>query len=343
MPKKLFGLDIGSTSIKAVEVSSEKNKKRLLKAGLAPTPSAGLVSESDLDQQLIAGAIKKLVEVTKFETNLVNVSLPESQVFTRVIEMPFLTEKELSSAIKWEAEQYIPLPVASVSLDWEILRTDKEKSKTEVLLVGAPTRLISKYEKILEMAGLVPVFMETEILAAARSLIGSSQDAPSAMIIEIGAKSTSLGVFRDNKLEVAFSIPTAGMAIERLIAQEFGFETKQAEEYKKTYGFNEEALEGKIAAAIKPVLLSLLTEVKKALSFYQGKNPNEKEIKRIILSGGGAKLPGLIPFFTQNLGIETGIANPWKELIVDQNIFKNQILDAPFYSIATGLDLQSYG
>lgn len=343
MAKKLFGLDIGSTSIKAVEIVGEKNKKRLLAASLVATPSVGLASESDLDQQLIAGAIKNLVKINKFETNLVNVSLPESQVFTRVIEMPFLTQKELSSAIKWEAEQYIPLPVASVSLDWEVLRIDKEKNKTEVLLVGAPTRLVSKYEKILGMAGLVPVFMETEIISAARSLIGSSQNTPSAMIIEIGARTSSLGVFKDGKLEVAYSLPMAGMAIERLIAQEFGFENKQAEEYKKTYGFNPEMLEGKIAAAIKPVLLSLLTEVKKAISFYQGKNPNEKEIKRIILSGGGAKLPGLVAFFAQNLGIETEIANPWKEIIVDQNIFKLQITDAPFYSIATGLALRTYG
>lgn len=341
MPKRLFGLDIGSSSIKAVEVANFKNELRLLAAGSIPTPPRGLASEASLDQQVLAQTIKKLVEMTKIDTNFVNTSLPESQVFTRVIEMPILSDKELSSAIKWESEQYIPLPVASVSLDWEVLRRSKERNKMEILLVGAPIELISKYQKILGMAGLEAVFMETEIIAASRSLLELSQPT-SAIIVHLGANATDLGAFKDGMLVVTYSLPTGGTALMRAIAQEFGFEVSQAEEYKKTYGLTEGALEGKIAAAIKPVLNVILTEVKKAIGFYQAKNFEDRDPKRIILSGGSAKLPGLAIFFTENLGIETEIANPWGKIKVDKNLFKEQLGNVPLYSIATGLALKEY-
>lgn len=342
MPKRLFGLDIGSESIKAVEVASLKNELKLLAADSVPSPSHGLTSESTLDQKLIVEAIKKLVETAKIDTKLVNVSLPESKVFTRVIEMPILSDNELSSAIKWESEQYIPLPVASVSLDWEILHRDKEKNKMDVLLVGAPVDLVTKYQKILEMAGLESVFMETEIIASSRALLEVLKPT-SAIIIDIGASITNLGVFQGGILVVTYSIPTGGMALTRTIAQEFGFEIPQAEEYKKTYGLTEGVLEGKIAAAIKPVLNVILTEVKKAISFYQAKNFQDRQPRRIILSGGSAKLPELAVFFTQELGIEAEIANPWGKIKADENLFKSQLENLPLYSVATGLALRVYG
>lgn len=341
MPK-LFGLDIGSTSIKTVEIAGENKELRLLVVDFIPAPPRGTLSESDIDQQLLAGTIKRLVELAKIDTKFVNVSLPENQVFTRVVQMPVLSDKELSSAIKWESEQYIPLPVASVSLDWEVLTRDKEKNRMDVLLVGAPTNLIAKYQKILGMAGLEIAYMETEIIAASRSLIHFSEKTASTMIINIGATSTDLGVFEDEILIVTYTVPLGGNVLTRTIATEFGFDMNTAEQYKKTYGIEARSLEGKIAAAVKPVLASLLTEVKKAISFYQSKEQNS-EIRRIILSGGDAKLPGLPIFFADNLGIETEIANPWKKIRVDENVFKNKLEDGPIYSIATGLALREYG
>lgn len=342
MPK-LFGLDIGTTSVKAVEVVPFKKELRLLAANSLPTPPKGMVSESEIDQQVMAGTIKRLVEMAKIDTKLTNVALPENQVFTRVIEMPILSDKELTSAIKWESEQYIPLPEASVSLDWEVLRIEKEKNMMEVLLVGAPTNLIARYQKVLTMAGLNAVYMETELLAAARSLVSFSEIHPAAIIINIGANTTDLGVFKEGKLVVGYTVPTGSAALTRAIAQEFGFDTNQAEQYKKTYGLNEGALEGKIAVIVKPILESIASEVKKAISFFQNKNFVDGEIKRIILAGGGAKLPELPVFFANSLGIETELANPWRRLVVDRNLFKVQLNEMSLYSVATGLALREYG
>lgn len=343
MPKKVFGLDIGTTSIKAVEVAVVNKELRLFAADEIPTPPRGLVSESDLDQQLLAGTIKKLVQLSKIDTKLVNTALPETQVFTRVIEMPILSAKELSSAIKWESEQYIPLPEASVSLDWEILRKNPERNVMEVLLVGAPTRLIAKYQKILEMAGLELISLETELLAASRVLIWFSEKTTPSIIVHIGASSTVLGIFKDGMLVVSSTVPSGGDALTRTIAGEFGFETAQAEQYKKTYGLDKQALGGKIVTVLTPLLSNLLAEVKKAISFYQTKHTSDGEIRRLILSGGGAKLPGFPVFFADSLGLETEVASPWKHIRVDEKIFENVTSRACDFTVATGLALREYG
>ncbi|MBI1919018.1 type IV pilus assembly protein PilM [Candidatus Microgenomates bacterium] len=342
MPKKVFGLDIGTTSIKAVEIAVEKSELRLVAADEIPTPPRGLASESDLDQQLLAGTIKKLIQLAKIDTKFVNTALPEAQVFTRVIEMPILSEKELVSAIKWESEQYIPLPESSISLDWEILRKNPEKNNMDVLLVGAPMRLVAKYQKIMELANLEVVSMETELLAASHSLVWFSEKNTPTILMHIGANSTNLGIFKDGMLVVGSTIPSGGNALTRAIAGEFGFETTQAEEYKKTYGLEKQAFGGKIVVALQPVLTSWLAEIKKAISFYQNKQLNS-EIKRIIISGGGAKLPGLAIFFADSLGIEAELGNPWKHIKVDPKTFETFASRAPAYVVATGLALREYG
>lgn len=338
--QKIAGLDIGSTSIKIVEVKPDKGGLRLFAADFIPTPPRGIMSESDVDQQLLIGTIKKLVNLAKIDTTTVNISLSENQIFTRVIQMPDLTDKELTSAIKYESEQYIPLPVASVSLDWEVLTRDKEKNRMEVLLVGAPTALITKYQKIVQSSGLEIVSIETEILASSHSLILEQEKTTPTVIVDIGSSSCDLGIFRDGLLVVSYTIPTGGAALTRAIEQEFGFSPTQAEQYKVTYGVDSSALDGKIFQAVKPVLLAIIIEIKKAINFYQTKYQDSK-LQRIILSGGNARLAGLAPFFVDNLGIETEIANPWKTLVVDENLFKVALQNPSIYATATGLALKT--
>src|SRR5438309_6740156 len=148
MKNKLFGLDIGQTMIKAVSLSQE-NDGYLLNAVLStPTPTNGMLSESPLDQQEIATVIRKMIDDAKIETKEVNIALPENQVYTKVIEMPPLSDKELSSAIYWEAEQQIPVPLTNITLDYKVLqRPEKaeDKAPMKVLLVGAATNLLNKY------------------------------------------------------------------------------------------------------------------------------------------------------------------------------------------------------
>lgn len=338
--QKAFGLDIGTSTIKAVWLAKEEHGFFLQSALTIPAPSKGMTSESPLDQEELAKAIRVLISEAKISTRYVNIALPENQVYTKVIETPVLSDKELASAIYWEAEQHIPVPLPTVTLDYKVLfrPESKESGKMmQVLLVGAPTALIEKYEKITGLAGLSINAIETELISLTRSLI-VEEKFPATLIVSIGAVSTSLAIVHSGVLVFAYSLPTGGVALSRAIAADFGFAITQAEQYKKAYGLADSAVGGKIGKVTEPILSSIVTEIKKALSFYSGKYPDDP-MKQIILAGGSAKFPGLATYCTSNTGIETAIANPWK-LLVAQEVPKDIIENAPEYTVAAGLAMR---
>ncbi len=330
-----IGLDIGSHTVKLVALEKRNNGYWLRAAAITPTPPRGLISEAEADLEAVGVAIKKLFMDTKIMDRQVNVSLPESQIFTRVVDMPFLTEEELASAIKWEAEQYIPMPLAEVKIDFAILNPVKKgtDAKMQVLLVAAPLTLIDKYGKILNMAGLQVVSLEPEIIAINRSLMAGSQ--VPTLVINLGAATTDLSIVRRNILVFTRSIASGGEALARAVARDMGFELSQAEEYKRTYGFEE----GKILAAVKPIFDTVIEEIKRALAFYQGRYPDEP-IKIVSLCGGTSKLPGLVVYIAENLGIETQIGNPWTNITKDPKIFPKVDEDGPIFAVAAGLAMR---
>jgi len=338
--QKAFGLDIGSNTTKAVWLAKAEHGFYLQSALTVQTPSHGMSSESPLDQEEMAKTIRTVVDSAKISTRFVNIALPESLVYTKVIETPMLSDKELSSAIYWEAEQYIPVPLSTITLDYKVLYRPEAKAAgrmMQILLVGAPTALVDKYEKVLGLAGLSLNIVETELLSLARAII-VEDTFPSTLLVSVGAISTSLAIVRGGVLVFAYSLPVGGLAISRAIAADLGFAIQQAEEYKKAYGLADSALGGKIGKVTEPILSSVLTEIKKAFAFYNAKYPDDP-IKQIILAGGSAKLPGLTTYLTQNTGVETAIANPWK-LLVAQEVPKDIIENASEYTVAAGLAMR---
>ncbi|MEK7450644.1 MAG: type IV pilus assembly protein PilM [Patescibacteria group bacterium] len=351
MSNSSFGLDIGVTNIRAVWLDYAKEGFLLKASAIAPTPPKSVLSESPLDQEEMAQAIKNVVDKAKITVKNVNIAFPENQVYTKVIDMPVLSDKELAFSIYWEAEQYIPVPLPTITLVWNVLKRPEKievgsTGKMQVLMVGAPTALINKYQKILSMAGLNIVSIETEILSAIRSLVPFKANAafvvpPTTVIISIGAVSTSLAIIKEGILVFTYSIPIGGIAINRAIESDFGLTLPQAEEYKKTYGFSKEGVGGKIGKSIEPILTSIAAEVKKSLAFYAQKYNNQSPIQQILLSGGTAKLPGIDLFFAQDTGIETAIGNPWK-VLANQEVPKDIIDGASDYSVAVGLAMKGY-
>lgn len=343
MKSAVFGLDIGITTMKVSWLSYDKKNIKYLSSLSAPTPPHGMASESSFDHQEIAAAINKLVVDAKIGIDSVSIALPENRVYTKVIDMPNLSEKELSSAIFWEAEQYIPAPLDTMSLDWSILRkppNDDPANKMQVLLVAAPTQLIKRYQSILELAGLRVVSIETEILSATRSLV-VDEHFPTTLVMNIGALNTSLSIVQNGVIVFTYIIPLGGIALTRAIAADFGFAVPQAEEYKKTYGLMDKSFEGKISKAIQPILYSIATEVKKAINFYSDKYKNESPIVQIILIGGSASLAGINSYFVQNIGIETVTGNPWKILNVQGVPAEVEAL-GPEFAVSIGLALKEY-
>lgn len=332
-----FGLDIGSHNIKIIELNRRGGKYFLSAFGSGPSTIKGLLSEAESDLVALAEAIKKLLRETGIRTRNVVSALPQDQVFTRLVTLPPLSEEELNSAIKWEAEQYIPLSLEEVILTHEIIGKKKEdsKEKLEVLLAAAPKNLVEKTLKVLQLAGLNPLSLEMEMTAIARSLV--SPGYPSVLLVDLGAKATDLAVVENGQVVLIHSIPTAGEALTRAISFELGLETSQAEAYKKAYGADIKKLEGKVSAALNPILEVILKEIEKLIKFSQ---TERKEIQGVILTGGTAIMPEMTGFLAKKLGLEVQVGNPFGQIVEDEMVKRVPQTDLPFYSVAVGLAMK---
>lgn len=343
MSKISVGLDIGYSSIKVVVLSKDQKAFKLISLGSIPCPQPGMLSDADSDLEAVGNAIKSLLSATAAAGKEVVAALPESKVFTRVIDdLPYLSDNELSSAIRYAAEEFIPMPLIDVNLNWQVLARSEEKgkeTKTIVLVVATPKNVVAKYIKILELAGVKPRALETEIIAVTRALVGNNPFSPSTLIVQLGATTTDFAAVSKGLIWLTRSISTGGMALTRTLAQHFNFEINQAEEYKKVYGMLEDQLEGKVYEVLKPVLDIIVGESKRVIQAFEAKYP-QNPIKRVVLSGGGAKMPGAVIYFANNLGLEVQEADPWYSIAKEKSIQPKLSQDGSSYSVAVGLALR---
>lgn len=339
MAKVSVGLDLGFSSIKLVAMSRDKDTFKLISLGSIPSPQPGLISDADADLEAVASAIKKLITATNIEEKGIVAALPESKVFTRVIDdLPYLSDSELSQAISYAAEEFIPMQLSDVNLNWQILYRSEGKEKegkTVVLVVASPKNAVAKYIKVVQMAGLRPRALETEVIAVTRSLVGNNPFSPVTLLVQLGATTTDLCIVSQGLIWLTRSISTGGLALTRSIAQHFNFEITQAEEYKKVYGLLEDQLEGKVLDTLRPLIDIIVGESKRVIQAFEVKYQNP--IKRVVLSGGGAQMPGLVIYFANSLGLEVQEADPWYQVKKEKVMISKLASDAPSYSVAVGL------
>lgn len=342
MAKVSVGLDIGISSIKVVSLSKDKDNIRLLSLGAIPVPQPGIISDQDANLETVALSIRNLLAATKINEKNVIIALPESKVFTRVIDdLPYLTDRELTSAIRYASEEFIPMPLAEVNLNWQVLfrSSERGKGRTVVFVIASPKNVVLKYISVLAMSGIKPKALETEIIAVTRSLVGNNPFSPATLIIQLGAQTSDFATVSKGLIWLTRSISTGGMSLTRTLAQHFNFELNQAEEYKKVYGLLEDQLEGKVFEVLRPVVDIILVESKRVVQAFEQKYP-QNPIKRVVISGGGAKMPGLVTYFAQSLGLEVQEADPWLFISKEKNLITKLASDAPLYSVAVGLALR---
>ncbi|MBI3980716.1 type IV pilus assembly protein PilM [Candidatus Microgenomates bacterium] len=337
--QQTFGLDIGESSVKAVQLAPFGKTKKLMALGTIPTPIGGFSSGNDYVLSAMSQVIKKLVKDSKITTKKVNIALPESKIYTRVIEMPPISDEDLVSALKWEAEQYIPLSLDEVNMDWQVLNRPQNPtpdSKMEILLSAAPKKLIDIYVKLAEMSDLELVSLEPETLAAVRALTENEPDPPTTLALVMGAEETNLIIIKNSLVVFTRTISSGGNAVTRAISTNFGLEFIQAEEYKKTYGLEKESFEGKVAEVVKPMVDIIVGEIKRAVAFYQSKKADDI-VKRLVLVGSPTLLPGMVRYLTEAVGIETQQGDPWVDVEIDSKLFPDALVKGPTYALAAGL------
>lgn len=332
-----FGLDIGSSSVKVVQLEQQGEKFKLLAAGISTSP-ARLATGTEQDIVSLAESIKKLISDTKVSSREVNISLPESQVFTRLISLPNLTDEEVASAISWQAESYIPIPIEEANIDYQIVQRRNPQGavqgSVDVLLVAAPKVLVDKYVQIADLAGLSINGIETEGIALARAI--APQDR-TVLIIDLGRSSSNITVASSGQIMMSRSIATGGDVLSLVVERGLLVTPQQAEEYKKTYGLQQKQLEGKIRTVLEPSLRVIVEEIKKSIQYYRSELKREEAVTEVVVSGGVAGMPDLTTFLAENLGIEISIGDPFTKIIKDERL--NQVFTAyaPLYGVAIGL------
>lgn len=335
-----FGLDIGASSIKVCK-SERRGREFVVKnIGFIQNP-VGSVSFKSVRKVKLQEAVKKVVKEAGIKDKRVVVSVPESHVYSRVVEMPVMPDSELKSAIEWEAEQFIPVPVEEVELDYAVVYRPTKSVGAEkmlVYLVAAKKDYLESFVDFLIEVGLEPVAMENEGVALAR-VYGDLNGVTA--VLHLGALTTTMSILEQG-LGLLFShaVGVGGVAVTRAMARSLSLELGQAEQYKRTYGLNKNELEGKVREAILVVFTEVVNELKKALQYYE--NTRKKQVQRVLLSGGGAYMPELISYLTESLpGLEVGLADPFVRVKVVKNSPTLPTAKS-VYSIAVGLSLKSF-
>lgn len=340
----LLGLDLGSTQIKSVEIRREPKvpKPFLANYALAPAPPNSFLNDNEDDFKNYAEELKDFLSTIELNTQQVVASLPESKSFSQVISLPQMPDKELKSAITYEAEQHLPMPLKEVSFSYQVLgnSVDPEgKEVIDVLIVAAPKNLVQRYADLLEKVGLTIAAFETEAIALARVAAGDGSTV-TTLAANIGAATTSLAIMARGQVRFTRSISTGGVALTKALSQSLGLEVKQAEEYKKTYGLDDSQLEGRVAEAIKPVFSIITEEIRRSLDFYATHQRGD-QVRRLVLSGGSALLRGALTYFPTVLNLETELADPWTLVEVPAKYSSTQLAElGPTLAVAAGLALK---
>ncbi len=332
-----IGIDIGTTSIKMVELlPAGRDKWRLLTAASMPSVAGGILA-NQANLAAFSQVIIKMRKEAGMKSQRVIAALPEEQVSSHVVELPLMSEDEVKQALQWQVEQYIPIPADRAVWSSQTIRKDPATGGMEVLLVAAAKNLVNAYINVLEQAGLEVVAMETELMATARAEVPA--DYPLSLVVDIGSKSTDMGVVQKGQLVFARTVATAGDAFTRAIQAALGLDAAQAEQYKNTYGFSGDKLNGKLAEAMRPVLNVIASEIKKTVDFYTSKHLGEG-LNLVTISGGVSVLPDMVGVLTGMLGLEVSIGNPFMKLVMDKNQTQALAGNGPIYGVAVGLAMR---
>jgi len=338
-----FGLDIGNHTIKVVQLSGQAKDTPVLEAfASASTPFGVINSDNEEHKQKLSSAISEVVKAAGVHTKNAIVALPESSIFSRLCTVPYAEGEKFEEEVYWEAKRYVPGSLKDVEVEPLpiAVREINGQKMIDVLIVAAPNTLIDKYLGIVEKAGFEALAMETEGIATARAVMRTQPQDTVAVILDWGSSTTDLSVANKNGLVYSTSISIGSDTITRAISQTFQLEWRQAEEYKKTYGIETQHFDGKIAQVVKPVVDSILMEVRRAVEYFKGEFSNIP-INRVIFVGDAALLPGLLPYSANFLGLEVQIGTPWQGMQMKDKYASVLTKGAPAYAVAVGLALKT--
>ena len=350
--KLVVGLDIGSHAIKLVELSLHKDKYRINKFGIAPLPPEAVVDGAIMEHAQVVDVIKELFKSKKVTTKNVAIAMSGPSVVVKILHVPLMTMEELEDQITLEAEQYVPFDLDEVNLDFHILRDDEVDAEGEsqmaVLLVAAKLDILEARTAVVKEAGLNPVVMDVDVFAI-ENMYGINYDVSHEEIIalvNVGASYVNINVLAEGVSAFTRDVLIGGNRYIEALKQELGLSDEDAAATLK--GIPVDAVQpGAADMILESVNGEVTTEVTRSFDFFRSAMVGEEmeEITKVVLSGGGAQIVGLVQMLSNQLGIEVEFADPFRQIdLADKDYTPETLAElAPVAAIGVGLATRMVG
>ena len=344
--KDIVGIDIGSSSVKLVQLREAKGGYHLVSLGMTLLPPEAIVDNVIMDSSSVVQAIRNLVESQKVKTKNVATAISGHSVIIRKVQLPIMVEDEMEASIQWEAEQYIPFEISEVNLDYQILGPDpKDPSQMTVILVAAKKDFVNDYMAVFKECGLNPVVMDIDCFAlenAFEANYGFGEDEVVALI-NMGASAMNVNILKGGVTVFTRDIQVGGNMFNEEIQKRLGLNSEDAEKVKlggEVGGVDRE----KVTKVIIDAAETLAQEVQRSLDFFSATSADEK-VQKLILAGGLAKSTQVIGALEQRLAIPVEVLNPFQSIIVNGKDFDPEYVGAvgPLYTVAAGLAMRRLG
>ncbi len=337
-------LDIGSSSIKMVEVEADKSGYRLLNMGIQPIPAMAIQNNMVADQEAVVKAIQNLVKNHGVRSKQVVASVPGRVAIIKKIQLPAQGEQELDANVEFQASQLIPDALENVNLDYQALDYVENSDKIDVVLVAVKKDIINSYAEAIKDAELVPAIVDVDYFAMENMFEINYELETSGIVglIHVGARYTSINVLKHGVSTFTGDLPVGGESFTEALVHALQLSYDQAEALK-VGGRSDAKKQAEVENLLKPTAEYLAAEISRTLSLYRHM-ADEGGIQKIYLSGGGARTPGLASIIGEKLGVEVELTDPFRGFSIARGIDPDALADsASALAVGAGLAIRRPG
>jgi type IV pilus assembly protein PilM len=343
--KPLFGLDIGHGSMKVMQLQPLGNNQnikdkhpQIVGYGFTYFDKAAQQDGVIIDHEVIANAALDLFKnnlVGDITTRRVAIAIPTYRTFIRSLQLPKLKTGEIQAAVELEAEQYIPTALSDLYLDYEVIRQTADT--TELLVVAVPRKIVDSYLELAQILNLEPILIEPTLSASSRLFSLDKQSGEPTLLIDFGSMSSDISIV-DKKILVTGTVQGGGENFTQSIKSKLNVTPEEAGIIKTRYGLGMSKRQGEIRSALEPTLQQILKEIRRMMRYYEERYGSDRPIRQIVTLGGGANMPGLSEYMTENMRLAVRHSDPW-EYIQYKGLEPPKAADKPMYATVAGLSL----
>lgn len=337
-----FALDIGTSAIRIVQLSKQGNESWLLQRyGYAPVDVKVSTSDAEEDQRKLGEVILTALGQSGIKTRNVVTGIPSNKTFATVVDLPKMTPQELKTNIPYEAEQFLPMKMDEVKIDYAVLGDSPVSAeKSEILITSVANDYSEPRLDMLENLGLNVVASEPDSIAMLRAILPTNTTG-GVLILDIGDASSDVVVVKDGTPRLVRAIPVGFQALVKTAAQNLNVEQAQAEQFILKFGLAQDRLEGQVIKAIEGILDQFASEIQKSINFFQNRYA-ATPVTSVVIAGYGAAIPLFSDYVNQKLSVSSALANPWQKVQVSSADKDKLSPIATQFGVALGLAQRSH-